>query len=387
MQWLTKDDSASTAPQMDFWRLYYDKAPEAVVNPTIFFSKTRDTIVSGENFNMTVAVENVTPIDMDSLLVRFIIKDASNNITVINKRFGTLPAKQTRNISFDYTFSGFNFFGLNSVTVEVNPDDDQPEQFHFNNFAEFTLYVDRDKINPLFDVTFDGRHITDGEYVSANPEILFRLKDENKYLALNDTSEFLIYMYYPSNPTDPVQISRSQSDVIYVPATNLNNGKTNEARLTYKPTLADGTYEIRAQGIDRSKNDAGKYDYRIKFKVDSKPSITNILNYPNPFSTSTQFVFTLTGATIPEQLIIQIFSATGKVVKEITREQLGNLHVGTNVTDYKWDGTDNFGDRLANGVYFYRVMTRNLDGTTTEVKQSSIDKYFKHGYGKLYIIR
>ena len=157
--------------------------------------------------------------------------------------------------------------------------------------------------------------------------------------------------------------------------------------MIYKPTLSDGTYEIRAQGIDRSKNDAGRYDYRIKFKVDSKPSITNVLNYPNPFSTSTQFVFTLTGATIPEQLIIQIFSATGKVVKEITREELGNLHVGTNVTDYKWDGTDNFGDRLANGVYFYRVMTRNLDGTTTEVKQSSIDKYFKKGYGKLYIIR
>ena len=387
MLWLTKDDSLGTPPQMDHWRLYYDKAPEAVVNPTIFFSKTRDTIVSGENFNMTVAVENVTPINMDSLLVKFIIKDASNNITSFYKRFGPLPAKQSMNISFDYTFSGFNFFGLNSVTVEVNPDDDQPEQFHFNNFAEFKLYVDRDKINPLFDVTFDGRHITDGEYVSANPEILFRLKDENKYLALNDTSGFLIYMYYPNNPTEAVLVERSQNDVTFIPATNLNNGKTNEARLIYKPTLSDGTYEIRAQGIDRSKNDAGRYDYRIKFKVDSKPSITNVLNYPNPFSTSTQFVFTLTGATIPEQLIIQIFSATGKVVKEITREELGNLHVGTNVTDYKWDGTDNFGDRLANGVYFYRVMTRNLDGTTTEVKQSSIDKYFKKGYGKLYIIR
>lgn len=387
MQWITKDDTLGTPPQMEHWRLYYDKAPEAVVNPTIYFSKTRDTISSGENFNMTVAVENVTPINMDSLLVRYIIKDASNNITTFYKRFAPLPAKQTMNISFDYNFPGFNFFGLNSITVEVNPDDDQPEQFHFNNFAEFTLFVERDKINPLFDVTFDGRHITDGEYVSANPEILFRLKDENKYLALNDTSEFLIYMYYPSNPTEAVQIARSQADVTYIPATNLNNGKTNEARLIYKPALADGTYEIRAQGIDRSKNDAGKYDYRIKFKVDSKPSITNILNYPNPFSTSTQFVFTLTGATIPDQLIIQIFSASGKVVKEITREQLGNLHVGTNVTDYKWDGTDNFGDRLANGVYFYRVMTRNLDGTTTEIKQTSIDKYFKNGYGKLYIIR
>ena len=387
MQWNTSDDSTGTPPQMDFWRLYYEKAPEAVVNPTIHFSKTRDTIVSGENFNMSVAVENVTPINMDSLLVRFIIKDGSNNITTIYKRFGPLPGNQSINIDFDYNFAGFNFFGLNYITVEVNPDEDQPEQFHFNNFAEFTLFVDRDRINPLFDVTFDGRHITDGEYVSANPEILFRLKDENKYLLLNDTSEFLIYMFYPSDPTNPVQLANNQNDVIYIPATTTNNGKNNEARLIYKPTLTDGTYEVRAQGIDRSKNDAGKYDYRIKFKVDSKPTITNILNYPNPFSTSTQFVFTLTGAAIPEQLIIQIFSATGKVVKEITREQLGNLHIGTNLTDYKWDGTDNFGDRLANGVYFYRVMTRNLDGTSTEVKQTSIDKYFKKGYGKLYIIR
>lgn len=387
MQWLTKDDALGTAPQMDYWRLYYEKAPEAVVNPTIYFSKTRDTIASGENLNVTVAVENVSPVDMDSLLVRYIIKDASNNITIFYKRFGPLPAKQVRNITFDYNFPGFSFFGLNYITIEVNPNNDQPEQFHFNNFAETTVFVERDKINPLLDVTFDGRHITDGEYISASPEILFRLKDENKYLALNDTSCFLIYMYYPNNPTEAVQIAHSQANVTFIPATNLNNGKSNEARLIYKPTLADGTYEIRAQGIDRSLNDAGKYDYRIKFKVDSKPSITNVLNYPNPFSTSTQFVFTVTGAAVPDQLIIQIFSASGKVVKEITREELGNLHIGTNLTDYKWDGTDNFGDRLANGVYFYRVMTRNLDGTTTEVKQTSIDKYFKHGYGKLYIIR
>jgi hypothetical protein len=386
MEWQTSDDSLGTPPQMDHWRLYYGKAPEAVVNPTIHFVKTRDTIVAGETFTMSVAVENVTPINMDSLLVKYIIKDASNNITVFYKRFGVLPGKQSINIDFTYPFAGANFFGLNSVTIEVNPDDDQVEQFHFNNFATFNLYVLKDRINPLLDVTFDGRHIIDGEYVSANPEILFRLKDENKFLALNDTSEFLIYLYYPNNPTIPVQIYRNQSDVTFIPADPTNLSKNNEARLIYKPSLADGIYEIRAQGIDRSKNDAGKYDYRIKFKVDSKPSITNVLNYPNPFSTSTQFVFTLTGATIPEQLVIQIFSATGKVVKEITREQLGNLHIGTNITDYKWDATDNFGDRLANGVYFYRVMTRNNDGTSTEVRQSSIDKYFKHGYGKLYII-
>jgi hypothetical protein len=387
MQWITRDDSIGTAPQMDFWRLYYAKAPEAVVNPSIFFSKSRDTILSGENFNMSVAVENVTPIDMDSLLVKFIIKTASNNIVTLYKRFAPLPGKTHYNIDFTYDFPGFNFFGLNYVTVEVNPDDDQPEQFHFNNFAEFTVFVDQDRINPLLDITFDGRHITDGEYISAQPEILFRLKDENKYLALNDTAQFLIYMFYPNDPTNPVQLSVNHPDITFIPANPNNLTRINEARLVYKPTLADGTYEIRAQGIDRSKNDAGRYDYRIKFKVDSKPSITNILNYPNPFSTSTQFVFTITGAAVPQQLIIQIFSASGKVVKEITQAELGNLHIGTNITDYRWDGTDNFGDRLANGVYFYRVMTRNFDGTTTELKETSIDKFFKKGYGKMYLIR
>lgn len=126
MEWNTSDDSLGTAPQMDHWRLFYDKAPEAVVNPTIHFVKARDTIIAGETFTMSVAVENVTPINMDSLLVKYTIKDASNHITVFYKRFGVLPGKTSINIDFTYPFAGANFFGLNSVTIEVNPDDDQP---------------------------------------------------------------------------------------------------------------------------------------------------------------------------------------------------------------------------------------------------------------------
>ena len=387
LTWNTQDDSFGTAPQMDFWRVTYDKVPEAVVNPTIHFSKTRDTIVSGETLSLAVAVENVTPINMDSLLVRFTIRDASGNIIVVDQRYAPLPGKQYQIINFNYDFAGFNFTGLNTITVEVNPDNDQPEQFHFNNFAEFTVYVLRDRINPILDVTFDGRHITDGEYVSSTPEILLRLKDENKYLALNDTNEFLLYLYYPNAPTTPVLVDLQQSDITFIPADPSNLSRNNEARLIYKPTLQDGTYELRAQGIDRSRNDAGKYEYRIKFKVDSKPTITHVLNYPNPFSTSTQFVFTITGQQVPDKLMIQIFSASGKVVREISKEELGNLHIGTNVTDFKWDGTDMYGDRLANGVYFYRVYTKNTDGTNTEIKETGIDKFFKHGYGKLYIMR
>jgi flagellar hook assembly protein FlgD len=117
--------------------------------------------------------------------------------------------------------------------------------------------------------------------------------------------------------------------------------------------------------------------------------ISNMLNYPNPFTTSTAFVFTLTGAQVPQNLKIQILTVTGKIVREITKEELGPLHIGRNITEFKWDGTDQYGQKLANGVYLYRVVT-NLNGKSLEKytgPEESTDKYFNKGYGKMYLMR
>jgi flagellar hook assembly protein FlgD len=75
---------------------------------------------------------------------------------------------------------------------------------------------------------------------------------------------------------------------------------------------------------------------------------------------------------------------------------LGAIRVGTNITEYKWDGTDMFGQKLANGVYLYRVVT-SLDGKKMEQfrvndgfnqnTQDVTDQYFKKGYGKMVILR
>jgi flagellar hook assembly protein FlgD len=84
-------------------------------------------------------------------------------------------------------------------------------------------------------------------------------------------------------------------------------------------------------------------------------------------------------------------------VKEITKEEIGPVRIGLNRTEYKWNGRDEYGDALANGVYFYRVIT-NLDGkqmdhlSTTGTysrlfNNSDFDKYFKKGFGKLVIMR
>ncbi len=97
-------------------------------------------------------------------------------------------------------------------------------------------------------------------------------------------------------------------------------------------------------------------------------------------------MFTLTGSEIPTNMKIQIMTISGKIVREIMKEELGNIHIGRNITDYAWDGKDEFGDQLANGLYLYRVIT-NLNGETIEKRATDADKYFKKGWGKMYLMR
>jgi len=148
----------------------------------------------------------------------------------------------------------------------------------------------------------------------------------------------------------------------------------------------DGTYRLLVQGVDKSGNISGDFQYDIEFEVDHNSSITHLTNYPNPFSTRTQFVFTLTGARIPDQLTIQIMTVTGKVVREITKDELGPIRIGRNITDYAWDGNDEFGDRLANGVYLYRVIVK-IDGEDVEHRETGADRFFTKEFGKMYLIR
>jgi flagellar hook assembly protein FlgD len=66
--------------------------------------------------------------------------------------------------------------------------------------------------------------------------------------------------------------------------------------------------------------------------------------------------------------------------------ELGPIHVGNNVTSFKWNGTDEYGDKLATGVYIYQVITK-INGEEIDHRNISADKYFKNNFGKLYILR
>ena len=91
-------------------------------------------------------------------------------------------------------------------------------------------------------------------------------------------------------------------------------------------------------------------------------------------------------ASALERMQEQVAPIPVERVREIFEDELGPLHIGRNITEYAWDGRDQFGDRLANGVYLYRVVTQ-INGDDIEHRETEADQYFKKGWGKMYLMR
>ncbi len=373
-----------TPPQLNYWRVLYKGITELAVNPNAKFTMYKDTLQQGDQFKMDVNIENISDVDADSVLVKWTVRNDANS--EINSFTKYAPLSKNGNFVTNFTRSTKDLSGKQQVSLEVNPNLVQPEQFTFNNYLQTNFYVDKDKRNPLLDVLFDGIRIMNNDIVSSKPLIMIELRDENKFLALNDTALFKLYVQLPSGAKR--QIFFNDPSVKFNPATITATG-VNKATIEYRPVFAvDGTYQLMIKAKDASGNQSGDMDYSIGFQIITKSSISNVLNYPNPFSTRTQFVYTLTGETPPSVFKIQIMSVAGKVVREITQDELGALKIGTHRTDYTWDGTDEFGNKLANGVYLYRVIAKNADGKAFEgYADDKTGDYFKKGIGKLVIMR
>jgi len=382
---LMRDNIHRTSPQLKRWQVMFDEAPECAINPLKGFASINDSLMEGDQVSFRFPIENIGRKDFkDSLVITYWLEDNQRNKVPLPDKIKTGTFASGQVLIDTVTVNSYQLRGNNRLWLHVNPIQHpryQNEQAQFNNIGNYPFKVQGDVTNPLLDVTFDGNRILNGDIVSAKPNILITLKDENKFLAINDTNSFTIFLLQPGQST--------QQRVYFAQGLEFTPAQLpkNSASIRYQPALPnDGTHMLIVQAHDRSKNAAGATEYKIQFEVNNKPSVTQVLNYPNPFSTSTRFVFTLTGSEIPEVFTIQIMTVTGKLVREITRAELGNLRIGRNITDYAWDGRDNYGDRLANGVYLYRVKTK-LNGEDIEKRVSAADQFFTKEFGKMVLMR
>jgi flagellar hook assembly protein FlgD len=84
-------------------------------------------------------------------------------------------------------------------------------------------------------------------------------------------------------------------------------------------------------------------------------------------------------------------------VKELNKDDLGHINIGSNITDVVWDGTDQYGDRLSNGVYLYTVTIKSNGEELTQISSDNVsndlnadkanNNLFKHHTGKIVLLR
>ncbi len=121
------------------------------------------------------------------------------------------------------------------------------------------------------------------------------------------------------------------------------------------PDLSEAEHSIRLKAWDNANNSsAAVLDFRVVPAGELR--LERVLNYPNPVTDNTHFTFYL---SVDAEVTIKIFSVSGALIRTI--EAMGEA--GFNMIP--WDGRDELGDQIANGVYLYKVTARASSGEKT----------------------
>jgi len=124
--------------------------------------------------------------------------------------------------------------------------------------------------------------------------------------------------------------------------------------------LGNGVHDIKLRAWDVFNNSSEEY---VEFIVSrtSELVVDRVYNYPNPFTTRTSFYFVHNQPNTDLDILIRIFTITGKLIKTIETTAFPGSSLGGPV---EWDGLDNYGDRIGKGVYLYSMKIRSPNGNT-----------------------
>lgn len=144
--------------------------------------------------------------------------------------------------------------------------------------------------------------------------------------------------------------------------TELNNYTKGKIRYPFR-NLTKGLHTITFKAWDVYNNFVTA---DIQFVVADSENVTlsNVLNYPNPFVNYTQFWFSHNKPYEPLDVQVQVMTITGKIVKTINQTVTTEAFLSRSIT---WDGKDDFGDKIGKGVYVYKLTVRStISGNKAE---------------------
>ena len=212
--------------------------------------------------------------------------------------------------------------------------------------GRFAPFVTTDDSPPQIELTVDGRPIKRRGQVSSTPNMYLVIEDESGILTLSDQLTLLI---------DDVPVPK---DKIFVPDTLKQN---NVVGITLYPELQTGQHRFTVRVKDVNGNVS---EEEFELLVSDEFDIHVFGNYPNPFTDKTIFSYFITPDVLDE-FEIRIYTLSGRLIRRITEDvNTINQPNGARSPGYNeliWDGRDEDGNEVANGVYFALIRGKYQD--------------------------
>jgi len=138
--------------------------------------------------------------------------------------------------------------------------------------------------------------------------------------------------------------------------------------------LEPGLHHIKVKAWD-TYNNPGEGDTEFIVAETEDLALKHVLNYPNPFTTFTRFEFEHNYPYQELDVQVQVYTVSGRLVKTIQRTIAAENNSGYRIKDdITWDGLDDYGDRLGNGVYVYKVLVQAANSTEDGKQASEFQK-------------
>ncbi|MBN2426339.1 MAG: type IX secretion system sortase PorU, partial [Calditrichaceae bacterium] len=195
-----------------------------------------------------------------------------------------------------------------------------------------------DSEGPEIDIYFkDHENFLSGDLIKQSPMLIAEINDES---GINITGEVghTISMQIDNDAVKDI------SDFFSYEKDSYTDGKIEYPM----DNLTAGEHTMNLQVYDNVNNPA---ESAINFRISTSAGLDlqNVVNYPNPFKSSTKFTFQTNsdGADVT----IKIYTLTGRLIQEL----YGSSNSGYN-DSIEWNGRDRDGDKIANGVYLYKII-------------------------------
>jgi hypothetical protein len=215
-------------------------------------------------------------------------------------------------------------------------------------------------IGPEISLYLNDSTFVSGGSTNTTPIILAKLQDENGINTVGNGVGHNLTAIIDGNSSKPIVLNDFYES-------DLDTYTSGEVRYPLSAlTIGKHTLTIKAWDVFNNSNEE-----TIQFTVaeDSKIALSHLLNYPNPFTTNTSFIYEHNQACQQLDARVQIFTVSGKLVKTL---ESSFYATGFRGQDIPWDGKDDFGNSIGKGTYIYKLELRNEKGQRAESFQKLV---------------